>query len=151
MTELLKKFALKVWVWMGWPQPEPLRVLVEEPYEPPTFSDAYAALENWYHFVMREYVEMYESERDSFIEITVEAEELDDEDDVDDDVVRDYMDNWLHETLDGSEEVIYTARSKAVLLASPNEDAYFESFGDAPPDVHVAAFWTMYQDIMERI
>lgn len=115
------------------------------------FAQAYHALESWYYFVVREYVEMYESERDSFIEITVEAEELDDEDDVDDDAVRDHMDEWLHETLDGSEEVIYTARSKAVLLASPNEDAYAEDFGTAPPNVHTAAFWALRADIVERV
>ena len=115
------------------------------------FADAYHALERWYYFVVREYVEMYESERDSFIEITIEAEELDDEDDVDEDVVREYMDEWLHETLDGSEEVIYTARSKAVLLASPNEDSYAEAFGEAPKDVHAAAFWAMRADILERV
>ena len=115
------------------------------------FADAYHALERWYYFVVREYVEMYTSERDSFIEITVEAEELDDEDDVDEDVVREYMDEWLHETLDGSEEVIYTARSKAVLLASPNEDSYAEAFGEAPKDVHAAAFWAMRADILERV
>ena len=115
------------------------------------FADAYHALERWYYFVVREYVEMYESERDSFIEITVEAEELDDEDDVDEDVVREYMDEWLHETLDGSEEVIYTSRSKVVLLASPNEDSYAEAFGEAPKDVHAAAFWAMRADILERV
>ena len=66
------------------------------------FADAYHALERWYYFVVREYVEMYESERDSFIEITIEAEELDDEDDVDEDVVREYMDEWLYEIIDCS-------------------------------------------------
>ena len=115
------------------------------------FADAYHALERWYYFVVREYVEMYASERDSFIEITVEAEELDDEDDVDEDVVREYMDEWLHETLDGSEEVIYSARSKVVLLASPNEDSYAEAFGEAAKDVHNAAFWAMRIDILERV
>ena len=123
----------------------------EEGFMQLTFADAYHALESWYHFVVREYVEMYESERDSFIEITIEAEELDDEDDVDDDVVREHMDDWLHETLDGCTEVIYTARSKAVLLASNNEDAYVEDFGDAPRDVHAAAFWALRADIMERV
>ena len=116
-----------------------------------TFAQAYDALEQWYFHVVREYVEMYASERDSFIEITVEAEELDDEDDVDDDVVNEHMDEWLHETLDGSEEVIYTARSKAVLLASNNEDLYAEEFGEAPTGVHAQAFWAMRADIMERV
>ena len=116
-----------------------------------TFADAYHALESWYHFVVREYVEMYESERDNFIEITIEAEELADEDDVDDDVVSEHMDDWLHQTLDGCEEVIYTARSKAVLLASPNEDSYLEEIGEAPPSVWAAAFWALQRDIMERV
>lgn len=116
-----------------------------------TFADAYHALERWYWQVVREYVEMYASERDSFIEITIEAEELADESYVDDDVVGEHMDEWLHQTLDGCEEVIYTARSTAVLLASSNNNAYLEEIGEAPPNVHAAAFWALRADIMERV
>lgn len=150
MTELLKKFALKVWVWMGWPQPEPLRVLVEVE-EPPTFSEAYAALENWYWHVVREYADEYEDQREESVKMFMEQEELDDEEDVDQCSVDEYMYEWLHESLDGSEEVIYTARSKAVLLASSNEDAYTEEIGEVPPDVHAAAFWALRADILERV
>ena len=81
----------------------------------------------------------------------MEQEELDDEDEVDQCAVDEYMYEWLHETLDGSEEVIYTARSKAVLLASSNEDAYTEEIGEVPPDVHAAAFWALRADILERV
>jgi hypothetical protein len=75
------------------------------------FWDAIAALHVWYAQAIREYAESYEHERDEFIKITAEAEELDDEDDVDDDAVREHLDEWLHQTLDGSEEVIYPRRS----------------------------------------
>ena len=65
--------------------------------------------------------------------------------------VDEYMYEWLHESLDGAEEVIYTARSKAVLLASSNDDAYLEEMGEAPPDVHVAAFWALQRDVMDQV
>ena len=61
-----------------------------------------------------------------------------------------WMSGCMRHSMD-AEEVIYTARSKAVLLASPNEDAYVEDFGTAPPNVHAAAFWAMRADIMERV
>tara|TARA_R100001086_G_scaffold249057_3_gene187581 strand:+ start:1266 stop:1721 length:456 start_codon:yes stop_codon:yes gene_type:complete len=151
MTELLKKFILKVWLWIGLPQPEPRVCFVEQPYEPPTFSDAYAALENWYWHVVCEYADEYADQREDSIKMFMEQEELDDEDEVDHCAVDEYMYEWLHELLDGCEEVIYTARSKAVLLASSNEDSYLEEFGEAPSDVHAAAFWALRTDIMERV
>jgi len=151
MTELLKKFALKLWVWLGFPQPEPRVCLVEEPYQPPTFSEAYSALENWYWHVVREYADEYADQREESVKMFMEQEELDDEDEVDHCAVDEYMYEWLHDTLDGCEEVIYTARSKAVLLASPNEDSYLEEMGEAPPHVHAAAFWALHRDILERV
>ena len=151
MTELLKKFILKIWIWIGLPQPKPRVCFVEQPYEPPTFSDAYAALENWYWHVVREYADEYADQREESIKMFMEQEELDDEDDVDHCAVDEYMYEWLHETLDGCEEVIYTARSKAVLLASSNEDAYVEDFGEAAPTVHAAAMWALQRDIMEQV
>jgi hypothetical protein len=114
------------------------------------FAQAYHALESWYYFVVREYADMYADQREESVKMFMEQEEIDDEDEVDQCAVDEYMYEWLHETLDGSEEVIYTARSKAVLLASPNEDAYAEEMGSAPPDVHAAAFWALRTDILER-
>lgn len=116
-----------------------------------TFAQAFSTLENWYCRVVREYVEMYEDQREQSIKMFMEQEELDDEDDVDECAVDEYMYEWLHETLDGCEEVIYTTRSKAVLLASTNEDAYVDEFGEAPKSVHAAAFWALYRDIMDRL
>jgi len=116
-----------------------------------TFADAYAALENWYWHVVREYADEYADRREESVKMFMEQEELDDEDEVDQCAVDEYMYEWLHETLDGCEEIIYTARSKAVLLASNNEDAYLEDFGEPAPTVHVAAMWALHRDIMERL
>ena len=116
-----------------------------------TFADAYHALESWYWQVVRECADMYADQREASIKMFMEQEELDDEDEVDQCALDEYMYEWLHDTLDGCEEVIYTARSKAVLLASPNEDSYLEEMGEAPPHVHAAAFWALHRDILERV
>jgi hypothetical protein len=116
-----------------------------------TFAHAYRVLERWHWQVVREYAEMYAKQREESVKMFMEQEELDDEDEVDQCAVDEYMYEWLHETLDGSEEVIYTARSKAVLLASSNEDAYVEELGEVPPNVHTAAFWALRADILERV
>ena len=116
-----------------------------------TFADAYHALERWYWEVVRDYADTYLDERDEAVKRVMKEEDLEDEDDVDEYDVDEYMYEWLHETLDGCEEVIYTARSTAVLLASSNNNAYLEEIGEAPPNVHAAAFWALRADIMERV
>ena len=116
-----------------------------------TFADAYHALEKWYWEVVRDYADSYSDERDEAVKRVMKQEGLEDEDDVDQYDVDEYMYEWLHETLDGCEEVIYTARSKAVLLASPNEDAYLEDFGETAPTVNAAAMWALFRDVRDRV
>ena len=116
-----------------------------------TFADAYHALERWYWEVVRDYADTYSDERDEAVKRVMKQEDLEDEDDVDQYDVDEYMYEWLHETLDGCEEVIYTARAKAVLLASPNEDAYLEDFGEAAPTVNAAAMWALFRDVKDRV
>lgn len=116
-----------------------------------TFEQAYHALERWYWTVVREYVASYTEEREAAVKRVMKQEDLEDESDVDQYDVDEYMYEWLHETLDGCEEVIYTARSKAILLASPNEDAYLEEIGEVAETVNVAAMWALRRDISERV
>ena len=116
-----------------------------------TFEQAYHALERWYWTVVREYAASYTEEREAAVKRVMKHEDLEDESDVDQYDVDEYMYEWLHETLDGCEEVIYTARSKAILLASPNEDAYLEEIGEVAETVNVAAMWALRRDIYERV
>ena len=116
-----------------------------------TFAQAYHALERWYWTVVREYAASYAEEREAAVKRVMKQEDLEEEDDVDQYDVDEYMYEWLHETLDGCEEVIYTARAKAVLLASSNEDAYLEEIGEVAETVNVAAMWALRRDISERV
>lgn len=43
---------------------------------------------------------------------------------------RDDLETWLHETIDGHGDVIYTARAMEVCRQSRNDGAYFDEFGD---------------------
>jgi hypothetical protein len=67
------------------------------------------------------------------------------------DEVNEHVDEWLHESIDGCAEVIYTNKAKVVLLVSGNEDAYAEEIGEAPPNVHIQAFMALRADILEGL
>lgn len=60
-----------------------------------------------------------------------------------------WMSDWLHDTIDGHQHVIYTMQAKCVLLDSDNEDAYAEAFGEAPKDASAAAYMVMEADVRE--
>ena len=116
------------------------------------WSDAWAFFERWYRNVVKEYVAIFKAERADFISIKAKEDEVDeDEIDNDDDDVREHMDEWLHQTIDGAEEVIYTGRARVVLLVSQNEDLYAEELGQAPPDVHAQAYWALRADVLEHV
>lgn len=57
----------------------------------------------------------------------------------------------LHETIDGTDLVIYTYKAKAVLLASDNEDAYEDQMGEPAPSVEAAAFMAIEADVTELL
>lgn len=56
------------------------------------------------------------------------AQVLDEE--TDEDSAREALDERIHETVDGSQWIIYTARAMDVLRVSDSDGAYFEDFGD---------------------
>ncbi len=88
-------------------------------------------------------------------EIESLAEQYKAEDPVDRDDVEDAED-WLHQTIDGHEFVIYTAKAWAVCWHSQHEDAVFED-GEALGDLDNmgsimcrAAYYAMRADVHER-
>ena len=64
--------------------------------------------------------------------------------------VREEMDTWLHESIDGHQFIIYTAMANAVILVSNNDDAYENEIGGYA-STEVRAFFAMRQDVAERI
>lgn len=59
--------------------------------------------------------------------------------------------DWLHESIDGHNHVIYTIKAKAILLASDNEDAYEDEIGDGTADVSARAYMAFRADAMELL
>lgn len=63
---------------------------------------------------------------------------------------------WLHETIDGHQYVIYTAKSQVVLAISSNDGAYVENFGtdgvvsDGSLNWGALAFAAMEQDLVDE-
>src|SRR5262245_44893134 len=81
-----------------------------------SFNDAMDALRDWYYSEVREWAADFDKELE---EGEYESRE-------------DFHDRF-HEQTDSAQIIIYTAQARAVLLASDNDDAYFEEFGDEMP------------------
>lgn len=62
----------------------------------------------------------------------------------------DYMD-WLHETIDGTQRVIYTFQARCGMLVTANPDAYTEDFGEEPRTVEQAMYAAMMRDVQDLI
>ena len=59
---------------------------------------------------------------------------------------------WVDETCDAHEFVIYTYKAQAVLLASDSSDAYEEEFGaEERATDEVRAFWALRADVLDQI
>lgn len=60
--------------------------------------------------------------------------------------------DWLHETLDGHEYVIYTFKALCIMLHTDNRDAWEEyGFEAGPMFDSQRAYCAMYQDVMDRL
>lgn len=64
---------------------------------------------------------------------------------------REQADDWLHETIDGHQRVIYTWQAKLGMLASENEDAYEDEYGEKPGTVEIAMYAAMKKDVEEAV
>ena len=56
-------------------------------------------------------------------------------------------DEWLNETCDGHEWVIYTFKARCVLIATDNPDAYEDEMGEPAPKVEAAAMMAIMADV----
>lgn len=59
--------------------------------------------------------------------------------------------DYLHETVDSTDLVIYTWKASAVLFASDNEDAGEQELGEAPDSVGGRAYWALRADVLEAL
>lgn len=69
----------------------------------------------------------------------------------DEDSVREWLTEWIDETTDGHNFVIYTFKAKCVCLASDNEDAYSDEIGESPPSVEAQACMAMRRDVWDLL
>ncbi len=104
-----------------------------------SFNDAMGALRKWYYSEVKEWA-------DDFDKRISEGEF---------DSSEDFRDRF-HEETDGAAIIIYTAQARAALLASDNDDAYIEEFGEAPADRdgikwEAMALMAFQRDIMEAM
>jgi len=64
---------------------------------------------------------------------------------------REYLTEWLDETIDGHEFVLYTYKAKLVTVATDNADAYEEEYGEPSIKPEVTAYWAMRADVWEEL
>jgi hypothetical protein len=55
----------------------------------------------------------------------------------------------LHETIDGHEFIIYTAKAQLVIALSGYSDAYEDEMGERAPSDEVRAYYAMCADVRE--
>lgn len=69
-----------------------------------------------------------------------------------DETRRERMTEWLDETLDGHEHVIYTGQAQLVILASNNDDAYEDVLdGREPVSESQRAYFALQADVWEML
>lgn len=106
-----------------------------------TLNDAINLIREWYYTEIRSLADAAISEVADYVKS---------EDDPDDDSVREHLDEWLHETIDGHQFVIYTMQAKCALLASDNEDALENETGETGT-VEARCYYAMRADVSELL
>lgn len=105
-----------------------------------SFDAAVRAIRSWYYSEIRSIAE------EAIKECNSHHDDSDDED-----TRREWLTEWVDETTDGHNYVIYTFKAKCVCLASDNEDAYADEIGLAPPTVEAQACMAMRRDVWELL
>lgn len=97
----------------------------------PSLDDAIRAISKWYNDEIRGLVETAKEEikRGNITDIN----------------------DWIHETIDEHEFVIYTYKARLVLVATDNPDAFEDEMGSKPETVEQAAYGAMSYDLRERL
>lgn len=67
------------------------------------------------------------------------------------DDAREWLDRWLHQTIDGHEHVILTGQAVMLLAASDNDDAYEVEHGVPTADVSQRAFAALNADVWKLL
>lgn len=106
--------------------------------KPATFDDAMSTLRRWY------YDEIRSLAAEAVREFPFPADENDDDEN------EEPRADWLHETIDGHEFVIYTVKAQAVILASDSHDAMEDETGEKGTDEQ-RAYFAMLADVREQI
>lgn len=107
--------------------------------ESPSFHDVMTLARKWYYSEIR-------SIADEAIKHVLAEHSSDDTD-----ARREALVDWVDETTDGHEYVIYTAKAGMVCAASDNDVAYEDATGDKPPTVEVQACFAMRADVLELL
>lgn len=97
----------------------------------PTLDDAIRTINKWYNDEIRSIAEEANE--------GVKSGEITD------------LDDWLHETIDGHEFVIYTHKARLVLVATDHPDAYEDEYGDEQHTVEQAAYAAMMRDVRDHL
>ena len=66
-------------------------------------------------------------------------------------IPEDEREDWLHETIDGHEWVIYTFWARCVLVATDNPDSYEEEMGEPAKTVEAQAYMAIMHDVRAMI
>jgi len=61
------------------------------------------------------------------------------------------LSDYLHQTVDGHERVIYTYQARIGLVCTDSVDAYEDETGEKPPSAEVQMFWALMQDVRDRL
>ncbi len=63
----------------------------------------------------------------------------------------DECEQYLTETIDGHEWVIYTHKAKIVAVVTDSPDAYEDEMGEKAPTVEAAAYFSMLADVRDML
>lgn len=63
----------------------------------------------------------------------------------------DEVHDYVQQTIDGHEFVIYTGQAMLACFASDHDDDYEEENGEKPPTVEVQAFYAIKRDVYETL
>lgn len=107
--------------------------------ETPDLNKIHSDLRRWYYSVIRSLAD------NAIEECNKEHDASDDEN-----TRREWLSDWLHETIDGHRFVIYTFQAKCALLASDNEDAMEDELGESgTPEQR--CYFAMRTDVQELL
>jgi len=110
-----------------------IRAVLAEPTETPSYDEAWRVVERDYWDDVRGVVE--ECKR------AVKDGEVTSDDELSD---------YLRQSVDGTQRVIYTHQARVGMACTDNPDAWQEC-GDSLPDVSVQMYWAMMADVQDRL